>query len=163
MQAPMSQNVKKVHVLKIFLWVPMNTVGTFLFVFWKQYVSLFVPVAAILSLLLTSDRKSHVKLPWVSAGLHWHPFIVQLFFHFRSEDGKPLGEVTEIEMWRTDSGLASDWFCDVIILMDFDSGIMTSWLWSVEEHVATLFNSWRFPARTFIGYLGNTTLCPYGP
>ena len=32
--------------------------GTFLFFFWRQYVSLFASIVAIVSLLLTFDRKS---------------------------------------------------------------------------------------------------------
>ena len=50
-----------------------------------------------------------------------------LYFHFdRSEDGKILSEITEIELWRDDTGLGSDWFCDAIFLLDLEAGILVS-------------------------------------
>ena len=39
-----------------------------------------------------------------------------------AEDGKPLGRVQQIELWRDDTGLGSDWFCDLIILLDLGEG-----------------------------------------
>ena len=39
-----------------------------------------------------------------------------------AEDGKPLGRVQQIELWRDDAGLGSDWFCDLIILLDLGEG-----------------------------------------
>ena len=44
----------------------------------------------------------------------------------RNVEGIPLGEVTEIELWRDEAGLSSDLFCDVIFLMDLESGILIS-------------------------------------
>ena len=41
----------------------------------------------------------------------------------RTEEGKPLSEVTEIELWRDDVGFGSSWFRDVIILLDLETGI----------------------------------------
>ena len=49
--------------------------------------------------------------------------MVAVFSFFdRTEDGIILTEITEIELWRDDAGLGSDWFCDVIILLDLQSG-----------------------------------------
>ena len=33
-------------------------------------------------------------------------------------------DITEIELWRDDAGISSDWFCDVIILFDPEAGIL---------------------------------------
>ena len=43
----------------------------------------------------------------------------------RSEDGKALVDVIEIELWRDNAGLSPDWFCDVIFLVDLETGIFS--------------------------------------
>ena len=48
-------------------------------------------------------------------------FLIKLM----ADDGKPLGMVEEIELWRDDSGFGSDWFCDLIVMLDMDKGQST--------------------------------------
>ena len=47
-----------------------------------------------------------------------------IFTFARTEDGIILSEITEIELWRDDAGLGSDWFCDVIFLLDLEAGLL---------------------------------------
>ena len=42
-----------------------------------------------------------------------------------ADDGELLGNVEEIELWRDDFGLGSEWFCDLIVLLDMENGQST--------------------------------------
>ena len=42
---------------------------------------------------------------------------------FLGEDGSPLKDVVEIELWKEDSGV--EWFCDLITILDLDTGCST--------------------------------------
>ena len=48
-------------------------------------------------------------------------FLIKLM----ADDGKPLTTMEEIELWRDDSGFGSDWFCDLIVMLDMDKGQST--------------------------------------
>ena len=53
-----------------------------------------------------------------------HMIVCCIFTFYRTEDGIILSEITEIELWRDDAGLGSDWFCDVIFLLDLEAGLL---------------------------------------